>query len=250
MLEHHDAGPIRTLRLARPPVNALHVPLFDALGAAVAAAPRQGARGLVLTGAGKLFSAGLDVAVLAGLDQPGLGAFLTSFFGCLKAMAESPLPIVAAVNGHSPAGGAVLALFCDHRIMARGDFRIGLNEVQVGLLPGPLIYGVLKRVVSLRVANEMLPQGALVGPEEALAVGFVDELAEPAELEGRARAWLERVLALPPVAYARTRAMVRADLVAMMVEATRRGPNEMVEAWQGPETRAALAALVAKLGRK
>ncbi len=250
MLEHHDSGPIRTLTLARPPVNALHVPLFDALGAAIAEAPRAGARGLVLTGGGKLFSAGLDVAVLAGLDGPGLGAFLESFFGCLKALAESELPIVAAINGHSPAGGAVLALFCDHRIMARGDFRIGLNEVQVGLLPGPLIYGVLKRVVSLRVANEMLPQGLLVTPEEALAVGFVDELAAGAELEARARAWLERVLALPPVAYARTRAMVRADLVAMMAEATRRGTREMVEAWTGPETRAALASLVARLGKK
>jgi enoyl-CoA hydratase/carnithine racemase len=250
MLEHHDLGPIRTLRLARPPVNALHVPLFEALGAALRPAPRDGARGLVLTGAGKLFSAGLDVAVLAGLDAQGLKTFLASFFACLRTLAESPLPIVAAINGHSPAGGAVLALYCDHRIMARGDFRIGLNEVQVGLLPGPLIYGVLKRVVSLRVANEMLPQGALLTPEEALAVGFVDELAEPAELEGRARAWLERVLALPSFAYAKTRAMVRADLVAMMVEATRRDQDEMIEAWMSPEPRAALAALVAKLGRK
>jgi enoyl-CoA hydratase/carnithine racemase len=250
MLEHHDLGPIRTLKLARPPVNALNVPLFEALGAAIAAAPRDGARGLLLTGAGKLFSAGLDVSVLAGLDAPGLSAFLSSFFACLKALAESPVPIVAAINGHSPAGGAVLALFCDHRIMARGDFRIGLNEVQVGLQPGPLIYKVLKRVVGLRVANELLPQGLLLTPEEALAVGFVDELADAAELEGRARGWLERVLALPPVAYAATRAMARADLVALMVEATRRGQSEMVEAWMGPETRAALAALLAKLGRK
>lgn len=250
MLEIHDSGPIRTLRLARPPVNALHVPMFEALGAAVAAAPDAGARGLVLTGGGKLFSAGLDVAVLAGLDAAALRGFLGSFFACLQTLAASRLPIVAAINGHSPAGGAVLALFCDHRIMARGDFRIGLNEVQVGLMPGPLIYGVLKRVVSLRVANQMLPLGMLIPPEEALAVGFVDELAEPGEVEARARAWLERVLALPPVAYAQTRAMVRADLVAMMADATRRDQTEMIEAWMGAETRASLAALVAKLSRK
>jgi 3,2-trans-enoyl-CoA isomerase len=250
MLEHHDQGPIRTLRLARPPVNALNAALLEALGAAVAQAPRDGARGLVLTGAGKLFSAGLDVSVLVGLDAAGLKVFLATFFGCLRTLAESPIPIVAAINGHSPAGGAVLALFCDHRIMARGDFRIGLNEVQVGLLPGPLIYGVMRRAVSLRVANQMLPQGLLIAPEEALAVGFVDELAEPAELEGRARGWLERVLALPPVAYARTRAMVRADLVAMMEEATRRDQGELVEAWLAPEARATLGAVIAKLGRK
>ncbi len=250
MLEHHDHGPIRTLRLARPPVNALHVPMFEALGGAIAAAPGAGARGLVLTGAGKLFSAGLDVSVLAGLDATGLADFLGSFFTCLRTIAESPIPIVAAINGHSPAGGAVLALFCDHRIMAKGEFRIGLNEVQVGLLPGPLIYGVLKRVVGDRVANAMLPEGALITPEEALAVGFVDELAEPGELESRARAWLGRVIALPPVAYATTRAMTRADLVAMMVEATRGVQPQMIEAWMGPETRASLATLIAKLGRK
>ena len=250
MLEYEDQGPIRTLRLARPPVNALNAPLLDALGSAVARAPREGARGVVLTGAGKLFSAGLDVSVLAGLDAVGLRAFMESFFACLRALAESPIPLVAAINGHSPAGGAVLALYCDHRIMAKGEFRIGLNEVQVGLLPGPLIYGVLKRVVSVRVANQMLPQGLLITPEEALAVGFVDELAEPTELVARARDWLERVLALPPVAYSRTRAMAREDLVAMMGEAARQRQEELIEAWLGPETRATLAALVAKLGRK
>jgi enoyl-CoA hydratase/carnithine racemase len=204
----------------------------------------------VLTGAGKLFSAGLDVSVLVGLDAAGLRSFLATFFDCLTALAESPLPLVAAINGHSPAGGAVLALYCDQRLMARGDFRIGLNEVQVGLLPGPLIYGVLKRAVSPRIANQMLPQGLLLTPEEALAVGLVDELTEPAQLELRARAWLERVLALPPTAYRQTRAMVRADLVAMMADARRQQQSELAEAWLGPETRATLQALISRLGRK
>ncbi|MBS0396482.1 MAG: enoyl-CoA hydratase/isomerase family protein [Proteobacteria bacterium] len=250
MIETRDAGTLRTITLARPPVNALNAELLEALGEAVARAPSEGVQGLVLTGAGKLFSAGLDVALLASLDGPGLRRFLGTFFGCLTRLAESPIPIVAAINGHSPAGGAVLALYCDHRIMARGDFRIGLNEVQVGLLPGPLIYGVLKRAVSIRVANEMLTQGLLVPPEEALAVGFVDELAEPGEVELRARAWLERVLALPPVAYRTTRAMVRADLIRLMVEANGPHAETLLEAWSGPESRASLAALVAKLGRK
>jgi enoyl-CoA hydratase/carnithine racemase len=250
MIETTDQGSIRTLTLARAPVNALNAELLEALGAAVARAPADGARGLVLTGAGKLFSAGLDVQMLAGLDAAGLRAFLKTFFATLATLAESRIPLVAAINGHSPAGGAVLALYCDHRVMARGDFRIGLNEVQVGLLPGPVIYAVLKRAVGTRVANELLPQGTLLTPEEALAAGFVDELAEGGEVVARARAWLERVLALPPVAYAATRAMVRAELVAIMAEA--RGPHvdTMIEAWLGPETRASLAGLVAKLAKK
>ena len=250
MLEVHDHGSIRTIRLARPPVNALHAPLLESLAAAVARAPAEGARGLVLTGSGGRYSAGLDVQALAALDPAGLEAFLVTFFDCLTVLATCPLPIVAAINGASPAGGAVLALYCDRRVMARGDFRIGLNEVQVGLYPGPLIHRVLARIVGARLGAELLITGALLTPAEALASGFVDELAEPAELEPRARAWLERVLALPAHAFLATRALVRRDLVELMTAGSAADRAALAAAWGGPETRAALAALLARLGRK
>ena len=250
MLEIQDHGPIRTIRLARPPVNALNPPLLDALGHAVGRAPAEGARGLVLTGSGGRFSAGLDVAALAAVDAVGLDAFLVSFLGCLEALATSRIPIVAAVNGASPAGGAVLALYCDRRVMARGEFRIGLNEVQVGLYPGPLIHDVLVRIVGARLAGELLATGALLSPAEALATGFVDELAEPADVEARARAWLEQVLALPAHAYQATRALVRRDLVELMQGASAADRALLAAAWGGPEPRAAIAALVARLARR
>ena len=250
MLEIHDHASIRTIRLARPPVNALHVPLLESLAAAVARAPAEGARGLVLSGSGGRFSAGLDVQALAALEPAGLEAFLVTFFDCLTVLAQCPVPIVAAINGSSPAGGAVLALYCDRRIMASGDFRIGLNEVQVGLYPGPLIHRVLARIVGARLGAELLVTGALLTPAEALASGFVDELAEPAELEPRARAWLERVLALPAHAFLATRALVRRDLVELMTLAPAAERKALAAAWSGPETRAALAALLARLGRR
>lgn len=248
MIEQHDEGPIRTLRLARPPANALNGELLAMLGAAVARAPAEGVRGLVLTGSGSLFSAGLDVMALAAMDLPTLRAFLGTFFDCLERLAVSPIPIVAAINGHSPAGGAVLALYCDRRIMARGEARIGLNEVQVGLYPGPLIHQVLVRTIGARLAAECLTTGAMLLPEEALAIGFVDEVAD--DVAARARAWLERMLALPPVAYASTRALVRRDLVDLMARARSTDEASLLEAWTGPETRAALAALMARLAKR
>ena len=249
MLEESHAAGVLTLRLARPPVNALNSALLGRLQSAIEAAPGRGLRGVLLTGTTGRFSAGLDVPELLGLDRAGIEAFWRSFLGCLTSMAASPIPLVAAINGHSPAGGAVLALFCDHRIMARGDYRIGLNEVQVGLFPGPTIYRVLERVVGARHAAALLPAGALLGPEEAAAVGFVDELATPEELEARARAWLAGILALPPLAYARTRTLVRGDLVTLMRSLTDRDFELMTESWFRDETQATLRALVARLKR-
>ena len=246
--ESHEAG-ILTLRLARPPVNALNGALLGRLQAAIEAAPGQGVRGLLLTGSRGRFSAGLDVPELLALDRAGIAAFWRSFLHCLESMAASPLPIVAAINGHSPAGGAVLALYCDHRVMARGDFRIGLNEVQVGLYPGPTIYRVLERIVGARHAAALLPAGALLSPEEAAAVGFVDELAGPEEVELRARAWLTRVMALPPLAYASTRALARRDLIELMAALTERDFELMTDSWFRDETQATLRALVARLKR-
>jgi Delta3-Delta2-enoyl-CoA isomerase len=250
MIEIEDAGGIRTLRLARPPVNALNRTLLARLDAEVAAAPAAGIRGLVLTGAGGRYCAGLDLAELVALDERGLVEFLGIFFDCLMRLAESPIPIAAAINGHSPAGGCVLALFCDRRVMAAGEYRIGLNEVQVGLYPGAMIHAVLARAVGARVAAEMLPEGALLDAKAALAVGLVDELAPLAAVEAGARAWLERTLALPARAYALTRALVRVDLIAAVRELGREQLELSAALWSEPETRATLRALLAKLSRR
>jgi 3,2-trans-enoyl-CoA isomerase len=250
MLERHDHGRVRTLRLARPPVNALDSTLLRALSAAVAGAPADGVRGIVLTGSAGRFSAGIDVPWLLARDPAGLDDFWHAFVDCLATLAASAVPVVAAISGHSPAGGAVLALQCDRRIMVRGDFRIGLNEVQVGLYPGPIIHFVLARVVGARHAADLLSTGGLLGPEQALSVGLVDELVAPTELEERARAWLDQVLALPPQAYAATRALVRRDLVERFAALNSADYAAMSESWSSPETQASLRTLVAKLARR
>ena len=250
MIEIEDHGAIRTIRLARPPVNALNRELMVKLDAAVTAAPAAGARGLIITGAGGRFCAGLDVQELLSLDEAGLAGFLGTFFGLLSHLAASPIPVAAAINGHSPAGGAVLALLCDRRFMAAGEYRIGLNEVQVGLFPGATIHAVLARIVGARVAGDILPAGLLLEASAALAVGLVDELGAHAEVESQARAWLMRMLALPREAYALTRQLVRADLIALMQQ---HGTGELAQAakqWRSPETLATLRALVERLARR
>src|SRR6185369_17057957 len=107
----------------------------------------EGARGIVLSGREGMFSAGLDVPTLLQLERDHLRAFWNDFFGLCAALARSSIPVVAAVTGHAPAGGAVLAIMCDYRVMARGPFRIGLNEVQVGLSVPECIQAALRRLV-------------------------------------------------------------------------------------------------------
>jgi enoyl-CoA hydratase/carnithine racemase len=249
MLDRIDHGPVRELRLNRPPVNAFDEALLAALEAEFRAPP-PGVRGLVVSGAPGRFSAGLDVPALLGRDAAGIAAFTRTFFECLAACAECPVPVVSAITGHCPAGGAVLSLYADRRVMARGDFRIGLNEVAVALYPPPVIHRAFERLVGTRVAAEMLATGALVDPERALAVGLVDELAAPEEVVARAVAWLGECLKLPPRTYARTRALVRADLIALMRAPGAFDVEALAREWTSPETVATLAALFAKGGQR
>lgn len=244
----HEGG-IRELRLARPPVNALNPALLAALRRAVEAAPGEGASALLLSGAPGMFSAGLDVPELLTLDRERFAAFWRDFYGACTALARSPIPVAAAVTGHSPAGGAVLALMCDWRVMAHGPFKIGLNEVQVGLTVPDCIQAALRRLLGSHRAERLLVAGAMLDAEQARAIGFVDELADVDHVVTHALAWLRELLALPRKAMLETRAKARADLAAMFDPAALR-VEEFLEVWFAPEAQAVLHALVARLKEK
>jgi Delta3-Delta2-enoyl-CoA isomerase len=250
MLLFLDHGPVREIRLNRPPANALSFELIVALREAVESAPINGSRALLLSGTPGRFSGGLDVPLLLSYDRPTIGKLWREFYALLKALASSPIPIAAAITGHAHAGGTVLPLFCDARIMADGDFKIGLNEVQVGLVLPPVILAVLRRLVGPRRAERLAVGGVLISPQEALAVGLVDALAPTGEVVDRAIHWCETLLALPAEAMSATRREARKDLVACFGPNTEGELQGVAESWWSPETQAALQALTEKLGKK
>lgn len=249
MIERSQHDGIHELRLARPPVNALDPHLCRSLREAVAEAIEAGAHGIVLSGGPGPFSAGLDVPHLVGLDAVALRDAWAGFIDAARALAQSPVPVVAAINGHAPAGGCVLALCCDYRVMARGPFRIGLNEVQVGLVAPDAIQHLMRRLVGPYRAERLLMAGALVEAEQAQAIGLVDELAEPEQVAARARAWLQELLALPSAPMLATRRLARADLVAALAGFSEAELAGFIDGWYSPDCQAALAALVARLGK-
>ena len=250
MLKKIEHGDILEIRLERPPVNALHHPLVQELRAAIESAPKQGAKALVLSGMSGMFSAGLDVAFLLQQDEAGMQRFWRDFFGMLRSVATSPIPIVAAMTGHSPAGGAVIAIFCDYRIAAQGKFKIGLNEVQVGLPVPRVILGGLARIVGQRQAERLAVRGMLVSPDEALAVGLVDEVVAPEEVIPRAIEWCQSVLKLPQQALHTTRNSLRADYAVLFDTLASSTEAEMTAVWFSAETQQVLKDLMAQLAAK
>jgi len=250
MLERIEKDDVLEIRFNRPPVNALSPEFVQALLAAITQAPADGARAIILSGQPGMFSAGLDVPALLGLDEAAMHEFWKHFFGLSGAIACSPVPVAAAITGHSPAGGAVLAMFCDYRVMAEGDFRIGLNEVQVGLALPPVIHAALVRQVGAREAERLAVPGLMIDPVEARRIGFIDAVAPVEGVVAHARAWCEQLVGLPRAAMQRTRDLARADIVDLFDRLDENDYRVMNQAWFGAETQATMRALVERLKKK
>ncbi len=260
MLERISHHGILELRLARPPVNALEQDLLTELRDAIQGAPEAGARALVLSGSPGIFTAGLDLPYLIGNGAAAVEATWLAFGQVCRALAASPLLSVAAIGGHSPAGGAVISLYCDYRVMARspsapdplaarGPFRIGLNEVAVGLFVPDAIQYALRRLVGPHRAERLMVAGAMPTAEEAAALGMVDELVPMPEVTARSLAWLDAMLKLPQAAQRETRRIARRDLLESINDPARMDLARFLAAWQTPETQTVLREVLARLGK-
>ena len=250
-----DHGRIRELRLARPPVNALDPALCRALITTLDAAVADGVDAVVLSGAPGIFSAGLDVPHLMALgqDRQALHAGWGAFFGAARSLAALRIPVVAALTGHAPAGGCVLSLCCDYRVMARSPnpakpFMIGMNETQVGLAVPEGAQQLMRRVIGPYRAERLLVSGSMVTADEALRLGLVDTVVEVDQVVPHALEWLGSLLALPRTPMLLTRSLARADLVRAL-EPQNLDLERFVEGWYDADTQAGLRALLARLGK-
>lgn len=250
MLQIIEHGNVREIRLARPPVNALNPELVDLLIRTLReSAGECGA--LVLSGKDGLFCAGLDVVELVQLDREGMRTFWRAFFELQETIACSPIPIAVAITGHSPAGGAVMCLMCDYRVMSDGDYRIGLNEAQVGLIIPPVLQSAMVRLVGPRIAEQMLVAGSLVDSQQALKIGLVDAL-EPAydQTITHAIEWCQKLLTHPQHSVLGNRAIARAHFKQEFAENTEEDIARFVDGWFSDETQAVIKSLIARLKTK
>ena len=173
---------IATVRLDRPPMNALDDAVQDALGAAAAEVTRRrDVAAVVVYGGDKVFAAGADVKAMRAMSHPDMVDRSRALQACFTAVARIPKPTVAAVTGYALGGGCELALACDFRVAA-ADARLGQPEILLGLIPGAGGTQRLARLLGPARAKDLIFSGRLVGADEALAIGLVDEVVEPTQV--------------------------------------------------------------------
>ncbi|MFD7918770.1 enoyl-CoA hydratase/isomerase family protein [Streptomyces sp. NPDC059740] len=191
---------VGTLRLDRPPMNALDVATQDRIrDLAREAAGREDVRAVVLWGGEKVFAAGADIKEMRDMDHAAMVGRAGALQECFTAVARIPKPVVAAVSGYALGGGCELALCADVRI-AGDNARLGQPEILLGLIPGAGGTQRLARLVGPAKAKDLIFTGRQVKADEALAIGLVDQVVPAEEVHATAHAWAARLAAGPAIA--------------------------------------------------
>ncbi len=246
MIEIRAVGTVQVLTVSSGPVNALYVELLEELTLALRDLQRSGADALVITGAGRVFSAGVDLnrAVEGGADYTD--RLIPALSEAFEAMFCYPGPTVAAINGAAIAGGCVLACACDRRLISP-NAQIGASEVRVGV-PFPVAALEVMRYACGDHADEVLLGGRTYRGPEAIARGLAhrvvaDDLIEAAVAEA------SDLGDIPVDAYRHTKTQLRAPTMVRIREAGRID-SEVRQMWGADQTLQRIAAYVERLRRR
>ena len=195
---------ILVITLSRGKANALNCEMVDELQQALNHARADDrTHGVVITsGAHKMFCGGFDVAEVFSYTPEKLESYMARFIRLFDTLRTLPKPTVAGINGHSYAGGSILALACDERIMAEGDFQFALNEVTLGVVLPPRMVQALAAVVPGPTARQMFLEGHAWRAQDAQHHGIVEELVPAGNVRHRALTMARQLASRPPRAFA------------------------------------------------
>jgi enoyl-CoA hydratase/carnithine racemase len=203
---------VATIRLERPPMNALNIQMQEELRAAAAQIlADDSVRAVILYGGEKVFAAGADVKEFAGQDHALMMRDAHRLSSSLAALAALPMPVIAAVTGYALGGGCELALTADFRVSA-DDARWGQPEILLGIIPGAGGTQRLPRLIGPTKAKDLIFSGRFVKADEALAIGLVDVLVPAAEVYASALALAAKFARGPALALAAAKAAIDGGL--------------------------------------
>ena len=223
--------------MSRGKANAMNRDMVEELCACVEqAAADESIRGLMIaSGCPKFFSGGFDLNEVFQYDRDTMREFFGRFIDLYQGLYALPKPVVAAVSGHAFAGGALLALACDFRIMTDGQFGFAINEINMGvLLPPGLIRLILDRV-GVGHARMVLLTGEAFSPAQALQMGLAAEVVEPESIAERAKALAFSLADKPPLAFAGFKRAIGEIAGRPPTDDDRRYLDEFIENWFSPE---------------
>jgi enoyl-CoA hydratase len=247
MIERDLDDGILTLRLAHGRASAMDVELLEGLLNALEEA--RTVRAVVLTGSGSIFSAGVDLFRLTEGGAEYVQRFFPLLSDFIRRLFALPVPVVAAVNGHAIAGGCLMVMASDYRLMADGTSRIGVPELTVGVpFPAAALELVRYAVPADRIQT-LVYGGRAVSPQEALAHGLVDAVVAPELLAPRARDAAEQLAALAPDAFRLTKALLRRPTLERMAAAVEHDAAAF-QLWSSPDTHQRIRDYLARTVRR
>lgn len=201
---------IATIAMDDGKVNAFSIPMLKAVHAAFDQAERDAAI-VILTGREGYFSAGFDLKVFAGGDVEQVIEMLTLGATLAKRILGFETPVITACPGHTVAAGAFMALAADMRIGVDGPYRIGLNEVKIGLTVPWFVIELARQRLNPAHFNRAVVSATMYGPAEAVTAGFLDEVVSASELRAASLTAAAELAELNPQAHAATKLRARGD---------------------------------------
>jgi enoyl-CoA hydratase len=239
-------GDVAIVKMAHGKANAMDVELCEALTAQFKALAESAAKAIVLTGQGRMFSAGVDLIRLAAGGAGYVRTFLPALNAMFDAVFQCPRPVVAAINGHAIAGGCVLACCTDRRLMARDGGRVGVTELLVGVAFPALAFEAVRCVAAPRFFPEIIYGGATYASDAAVERGLIDEIVAAESLMERALAAAQALAALPAQSFAMTKRQMRAPAIERLARDGRSVDAAVEDLWATPEVTERIRAYVAR----
>lgn len=239
------SGSVSFLYLDRPPVNAIDLSFVRQAEECLSRLETNDDAGaLVLTGAGKCFSAGLDLRLVPRYDREQQREMILGINRLMRCLYAFPRPTIAAVNGHAIAGGLCLALACDYRIGVDSSCELGLTEARAGIpFPaGPMT--VVNAELSPHVARRLTLLARNVSPYEAMRDGILDELQTPERFLDRTREVAQDLAQIPRDAYVRVKLQLREEGIRKLKEMVHTGRDPLLDSWLDPDAESASAKLL------
>ena len=234
MIHHDDHDGIAVLRIEHGKANVLDLELCDAIVEAFENA--EGARAVVLTGTGTIFSAGVDLFRVLDGGQSYLEAFVPAMGRTFERIFVHPAPVVTAANGHAIAGGCLLVAAADQRLMAAGTARIGLPELQVGVPFPPIALEIMRFATPPQHFQTIVCRAETHDPPTALALGLLDEVVEADALLDRALASAERLASVITETFAITKREIRRPVMDRVRALDESVLPEVLAQWLRPGT--------------
>ena len=245
MIDLETRGDITVLRMTHGKANAMDLEFCEALRARVGECRRSTARALVVTGVGKMFSAGVDLPRLVDGGATYVRRFLPAINKAFEALFSFPKPLVAAVNGHAIAGGCIMACAADYRMMAREPGRIGIPELLVGVPFPAAPLEIMRFAAPPQHLQTLIYRGLTLTADAALQYGLVDTVVDPDGLLAEAIAMAETMATVPASAFALTKAQLR-EPALQRIRAGAAVDAAVEEVWAAPETLTTIREYIAR----